>query len=210
MGCASSKNTFTAVVTASNDFHNDEKWEEMANWGKDLGLATWGKDVVRMSSIHTRLFMGSRLSAQEVIDNGTLKDQDNKHYRASRFHLVCVASDSTCKYCTMSSKYKKYDIKDTNHEDTQFIKTAIKTAKCINNILKWGGYVLVHCHSGRNRSALAVLVYCAKYTNLTYENALYQIRILNSSRFPMQSTLQNTSFTSAVRNNWQNIRDNKI
>lgn len=191
-------------------YKNDSKWAEMASWGKDVGLSTWGAEVVSMTSIHTNLFMGSRLSAQQVIDKGHLVDQNRKRYDAAKFHLVCVASDSTCKYCEISNKYKKYDMKDKNHEDDEFLDTAIRTADHIHSQLRWGRKVMVHCHSGRNRSALAVLVYCARYTNYTYANALYQIRLLNQSRFPMQSTLQNNSFTSAVRRNWDDIKTKKV
>lgn len=194
----------------SSKFQNDGKWQEIASWGSDLGLKTWGKDVVCMSSIDPNLFMGSRLSAQEVIDKGKLIDQNMHTYNARNFHLVCVASASTCEYCVLSDKYQNYDIRDINHEDDLFLKTASKTADCIRRKLRWGKKVLVHCHSGRNRSALAVLVYCAKYTNKTYEDSLYQIRLMNVSRFPMQSTLQNSSFTSAVRRNWDDLRNNKI
>ncbi len=190
-------------------YKNDKKWEDMASWGGELGLTSWGKEIVSMHTIHKKLFMGSRLSAQEVIDKGNLYDQLKNKYKGSQFNLVCVASESTCSYCEISTKFSKYDIKDQNHEDDAFLKTAIKTADHINNMLRRGRKVLVHCHSGRNRSALAVLVYCGKYTNLTYENALFEVRKLNSSRFPMQSTLQNTTFTSTVRKNWDDLKKSK-
>jgi len=190
-------------------YKNDDKWNDIASWGASMGLSTWGEEIVCMKSIHPKLFMGSRLSAQSVIDKKDLVDQDKLIYKGRNFHLVCVASESTCKYCEISDKYKKYDIRDTNHEDDLFIKTAVKTADYIKRCLSRGRLTLVHCHSGRNRSALAILVYCAKYTDLTYENALHQIRLMNSSRFPMQSTLQNTTFTTAVRRNWDTIRSSK-
>lgn len=192
-----------------NKYKNDTKWADMAAWGKDIGLSTWGAEVVCMKSINTNLFMGSRLSAQSVIDKGKLVDQDKKRYDAKHFHLVCVASDSTCQYCEISNKYKNYDMKDKHHENDLFLETAIKTADHIHNQLKWGRKVMVHCHSGRNRAALAVIVYCARYTDYTYNDALYQIRLLNSSRFPMQSTLQNNSFTSTVREKWDTIKKQK-
>ena len=190
-------------------YKNDNKWSDIASWGSDLGLSTWNDEIVCMSTIHPKLFMGSRLSAQSVIDKKDLIDQNNHRYKGNKFNLVCVASESTCKYCEISDKFQNYDIRDTNHEDDLFIDTAIKTADYIRKCLKRGKLTLVHCHSGRNRSALAVLVYCAKYTDLNYENSLYQIRLLNSSRFSMQSTLQNTTFTSAVRRNWDKIKKSK-
>ena len=192
-----------------NKYRNDKKWEELASWGSDLGLSTWGKEIVCMNTIHPLLFMGSRLSAQEVIDKGNLFDQNKYTYKGSKFHVICVASDSTCQYCESSNRFQQYDIRDVDHEDELFLQTAIKTADTIHSKLSAGKYVLVHCHSGRNRSALAILVYCARYTDLSYEDALYQIRLLNSSRFSMQQTLQNNSFTSAVRRNWAEIKSTK-
>lgn len=185
----------------------------MASFGKDLGLSTWGAGIVHMHSIHPRLFLGSRLSAQAIIDNGQLYDQNKKYYKANAFYSVCVAAGSTCNYCEISSKYKRYDITDSNHEDDAFLETVMMTADHIHSKLRRGKKVIVHCHSGRNRAALAVLVYCARHKDpkvWTYEKSLYEIRLLNSSRFSMQSTLQNNSFTSAVRRNWDTLRSASV
>lgn len=196
-------------MTESNKYQNDKHWQELATWGKDLGLSTWGKEIVNMSPIHSKLFMGSRLSAQEVIDKGILRDQHNRFYTAKHFHCICVASENTCAYCSISPNHSSFDIKDRAHEDDAFLQKAVECAKKIRKKLKWGKYTLVHCHSGRNRSALVILIYCAMYTTLTYEEALYTIRKINSFRFSMQSTLQNTSFTSHVRLQWDNLKKHK-
>lgn len=187
-------------------YKNDPKWRNIASWGSELGLNTWGTEIVKMDTIHANLYMGSRLSAQEVIDHGKLYDQYDNMYNARKFALVCIASKSTCEYCELSSKYSKFDVQDKDYEDDHFLKTVVKTADHIHKKLKWKKSVLVHCHTGRNRSALAILVYCAKYTEMTFEDALYQIRRLNSKRFPMQSTLQNTTFTTFVRNKWNDLK----
>tara|TARA_B110000008_G_scaffold87904_1_gene89940 strand:- start:4941 stop:5540 length:600 start_codon:yes stop_codon:yes gene_type:complete len=196
-------NIFACV---SGKYKNDKKWEDLASWGKDLGVTSWSKDIVCMDTIHPKLFMGSRLSAQAILDKNKLSDQYKYSYKGSCFHTLCIASDSTCKYCEVSSKFKKYDLQDVDHQDEVFLSTAINTAKKVRKLLRRGRKVLVHCHTGRNRSALVILVYCARYTNMTYEQSLHEIRRLNSSRFPMQSTLQNGSFTSAVRRNWEKLR----
>jgi protein-tyrosine phosphatase len=193
----------------TSDYKNDKRWAKMAAWGKDLGVNSWNKDIVNMDTIHPRLFMGSRLSAQEVIDKGKLMDQNGKYYNANKFYCVCVASPATCEYCKISAKYSTYDVQDINHEDDDFLNTVIKTAHCIRTSLAKGRYVLVHCHTGRNRSALAILVYCAMYTDKTYENSLHEIRQSNSSRFSTQKTLQNSTFTSYVRKNWEDLRSKK-
>jgi protein-tyrosine phosphatase len=85
-----------------------------------------------------------------------------------------------------------------------------KVATEIHKKLKQKKNVIIHCHSGRNRSALAIMAYCAKYTSLCYGEALFQVRKLNSHRFPMQSTLQNNQFTSFLRKNWEDFRDESI
>ena len=202
MGCSQS----SVLYESKSKYENDKSWEELATWGKDLGINTWSKDIVSMNTIHPKLFMGSRLSAQEVIDKGKLTDQDGKIYTASKFHVVCVASEKTCQYCEISDKFKGYDIQDRNQQSDDFLNTGIKTAKHIHKKLRHGNYVLVHCHSGRNRSALAILLYAGMYTNLTYEDALHKIKLHNSSRFSMQSTLQNNQFTQSVKQNWSNLK----
>lgn len=183
---------------SSDKYKNDKKWQDLASWGKEYGTSSWGKEIVQMHTIHTKLFMGSRLSAQVVIDKGKLYDQFQRIYPARKFHVVCIASENTCQYCEMSSNFKGYDMQDRHYETDVFIMTALKTADHIHKKLRRGKYVLVHCHSGRNRSALAVLVYALKYTNLTYEEAVHEIKQINSFRFPTQKTLQNDKFLSAV------------
>jgi hypothetical protein len=199
MGCNNSS-------LQSRKYKNDKKWENLANWGKGLGLKTWSDSIACMDSIHPKLYMGSRLSAQKVIDKQTLIDQHRNRIKGSRFNLVCVASQNTCAYCELSRHYKSYDIQDRSNQNDNFLHVAKKTARHIHGKLKYGSMVLVHCHSGRNRSALAILVYCGMYTNMSYEDALHKIRHDNISRFSTQSTLQNDQFTSTVRNNWQNLK----
>lgn len=193
-------------VSSKKTYENDKSWQALASWGKDIGVNSWDKNIVVMSNIHPKLFMGSRLSAQEVIDKGNLIDQNGTNYKASKFFVVCVASDRTCQYCEISSNFKGYDIHDRKNQQDDFLNTGIQTAKHIHRMLKKGNYVLVHCHSGRNRSALAILIYAAIYTNMSYENALHVIKKQNISRFPMQSTLQNTQFTQSVKQNWDKLK----
>ena len=97
-------------------------------------------------------------------------------------------------------------MQDKDHKNDHFLKEAVKTADHIHRKLRWKKNVLVHCHDGRNRSALAILVYCARHTDMTYETALHQIKLLNSHRFPMQSTLQNNALTSFVRLKWKELK----
>lgn len=189
-------------------YKNDRKWETMASWADELGVKSWGAEIVQISNIHPYLFMGSRLSAQAVIDRGKLIDQHDKKYDAGKFNVICVASDEVCAYCNTSSKYSSFEIHDRDAE-TNFLAAAIAAADIIHKHTKQKKHVLVHCHAGRNRAALAILVYCAKYTMLSYTDALFHIRKSNSSRFPMQQTLQNNSFTSTVRMEWDNIRNHK-
>jgi protein-tyrosine phosphatase len=152
--------------------------------------------------------MGSRLSAQEVIDKGNLYDQNKQQYSGKDFHIICVASPETCEYCSMSDKFNSYRIHDKADVVADDIKDMIERVVCKMHKKLKKNKVMVHCHSGRNRSALAILAYCAKYTNYTYGEALFQIRSLNSHRFPMQSTLQNNEFTSFMRRHWDEFREN--
>lgn len=200
MGCTSSK------TDLGDRYKGDKHWKTLASCGKDLSLKAWGDEIVCMHLVHPNLFMGSRLSAQVVIDKGHLKDLDGKIYLSHNFHTICVASEKTCEYCEMSKKFHGYDIQDRMNQKDDFLGTAIRTANQIHKLLKNGKLVLVHCHSGRNRSALAILVYAGIYTDMPYANALYNIRACNSKRFSMQSTLQNTQFTSTISLNWDNLR----
>ena len=190
----------------AHKYKNDTQWRDIAAWGAELGLSSWGPEIVKMDSIHPNLYMGSRLSAQEVIDGGNLHDQHDAVHKAKKFALVCIASNSTCQYCEISSEYARFDMQDKDHKNDHFLKEAVKTADHIHRKLRWKKNVLVHCHAGRNRSALAILVYCARHTDMTYETALHQIKLLNSHRFPMQSTLQNNAFTSFVRLKWKELK----
>jgi len=195
------------VKTMTSKYENDKTWENITKWSAELGIKSWSSSVVCMYTIHPRLFMGSRLSAQTIIDKGVFKDQDGVAHEAKAFRSVCVASERTCAYCESSSKYQHFEVHDRQHTDEDFLETVITCCKKMHKMLRRGNLVLVHCHSGRNRSALAVLVYCAMYTDMSYEDALFQVRKLNSTRFSMQSTLQNSSFTSFVRANWQQLSD---
>lgn len=199
MGCGPSK-------AVKKKYINDQRWKELATWGKHVGVSSWGEEIVCMDSIHPKLFMGSRLSAQVIIDKKNLMDPTGNIYKADRFCVVCVASEKTCQYCEMSKKFKRYDIQDRHNQSDNFLEIAIQTAHHIRNKLRAGKHVLVHCHSGRNRSALAILVYAGMYTNMTYENALHSIKLNNSSRFPIQSTLQNNQFTSVISSKWNELK----
>lgn len=199
------KTKLSNVATSFDKYKKDIRWLDIASWGKELGVSNWGKDIANMKSIHPNLFMGSRLSAQEVIDKGSFVDQNKKIYKAGKFYCICVASDYTCEYCEMSKSYKSFDMNDRHDMEENWLDVAKKTAKKINSLLLSGKYVLVHCHSGRNRSALAILVYCAMYTNLSYSDAIHEIKSQNSHRFAVQSTLQNTTFTTKVREEWDNL-----
>lgn len=187
---------------------NDNRWSEIAQWSSELGISTWGGEIVSMPQIHPFLFMGSRLSAQRIIDGQELKDTQGKVYAGQQFDTVCIASDSTCEYCNISERYKRFLLRDQEFRDASFLKHAVAAAAAMHAKLMKGKHILVHCHSGRNRCALAILMYCCKYTNFSYEHALYLIRLQNSKRFSMQSTLQNSSFTRYARLNWDKIRSN--
>ena len=195
-------------ISRKKTFENDPKWERIAStWSQELGMSSWGKEIVHMNTIHCNLFMGSRLSAQEIIDKGNLYDQNKQQYSGKDFHIICVASPETCEYCTMSDKFNSYRIHDRADVVADDIKDMIERIVCKMHKKLKKNKVMVHCHSGRNRSALAILAYCAKYTKYTYGDALFQIRSLNSHRFPMQSTLQNNEFTSFMRTHWDEFRE---
>lgn len=201
-------NTKEIKVEKKRTFENDLKWQQIAStWSQELGMTSWNKDIVHMNKIHTNLFMGSRLSAQEIIDKGDLYDQNKQKYSGKEFHVICVASPETCEYCLMSNKFNSYKIHDQVDVVADDIKDMIQNvvSKMHNKLKKYK--VLVHCHSGRNRSALAILAYCAKYTNYTYGEALFIIRNLNSHRFPMHKTLQNSEFTTFMRTHWDEFRN---
>ena len=100
-----------------------------------------------------------------------------------------------------------YCVRDIEQDDDAYLGVVETAAREVYAMLKKGKIVLVHCHSGRNRSALVILVFCAFYTNLTFEDAVYRIRKYNSSRFSMQSTLKNTSFIAHVRAKWAELRE---
>lgn len=189
-------------------YRNDKKWENIAKWSEELGVQPWGKSVVSMPTIHFGLLMGSRLSAQKIIDGQTVSDQYGNEYKNSKnLRVICVASEKTCEFCNADKRFVTFGIRDKNHESNDFLDEVQKAAEQLNKFLTAGLRVLVHCHSGRNRSALIILIYCAMYTKLSYTESLHKIRVYNKSRFPMQSTLKNSSFTSHVRLNWDTIQE---
>ena len=189
-------------------YQNDTKWEELAKWSEEMGIQSWNKNVVCMSTIHPCLLMGSRLSVQKLIDGATLCDQYGQVYADSkRLHMLCVASSKTCQYCIASKRFNYFYVQDRDHNDDLFLDTVQKAARLLRKLLLMKRIVLVHCHSGRNRSALLILVYCAMYTDYTYAQALFKIRKYNSSRFRMQSTLSNSSFIASVRQKWDEMRE---
>ena len=192
-----------------NPYANDKKWEQLAKQSEELGIESWNADVVCLKTIHPHLIMGSRWSAQNVLDGKSVLDQYNTEYRDSKtLKTLCIANKETCAYCTSSKRYAFHFLEDRHFgSDTKYLSHVCQAAKHLHSELLTGNTVLVHCHSGRNRSALVILVYCCMFTNLSYEDALFMIRKYNSRRFSMQSTLKNSSFTSHVRINWNSIRN---
>lgn len=195
MGCSS-----------SSQFKNDKYWEDRAKWGKEMNMKTWNKNVSKMDAIAENLYMGSRLSAQQVIDKGNFSDQYGNIYDAKQFHTICVASGDTCDYCQTSSKYNNYHIYDRHNQSDDFLGTALVCARKMHKYLRRKKNVLVHCHSGRNRSALVILVYAALYTDLTFEESICKIRQCNSHRFEKSATLQNNQFTQLIKERWHTLR----
>ena len=190
------------------DFKGDPKWQELSQWGRELGVSTWTSKIVSMPTFHANLFMGSRLSVQNLIDGKEVVDQYNKVYNMHNMQFSCVASQKTCHYCDFTSKGTAFNMRDRNEQDSDFLNVAVQAAENLHRALSKGN-VLVHCHSGRNRSALIVLVYAAMYTNFDYNTSLSMIKNYNASRFPRASTLINSSFTRIVEVNWDDIRSNR-
>ena len=188
-------------------YRHDSRWAQIAKWSEELGVKSWNKNVVCMSAIHPQLLMGSRLSAQCIIDGNDLCDQFGRVYTdSSKLRMICVASNDTCAYCGHSKRFSFFCVRDKEHDTSAYLEVVVAAAKLMHKFLSRNKIVLVHCHSGRNRSALVILVYCAMYTNLTYEEALFSIRKHNSSRFETQNTLKNSSFTSHVRMQWNELK----
>lgn len=194
-----------------DDFKNDKKWEQLASWSDELGVPSWSSSVVCMRDIHPNLLMGSRYSAQKLMDGDVIKDQDGTEYKNSRtMRILCTASKKTCEYCNYGLRYHLFVIRDASHDNNQFLRVAVRAAAMLQKLLSKNNKVLVHCHSGRNRSALVILVYCALYTNWTYAQSLHKVRTYNTSRFSMQNTLANATFTREVRMNWEAIRSGEF
>lgn len=207
MGGSFSTKQFPKVPSARHKYTNDKSWERLASEGRHIGLSVWNMNVARLVPLHSRLFMGSRLSAQQVIDGAHFKDQFGVTYEAKMFDIVCVASGRTCDFCEISEQYKQFHMFDRHGASSEdFINTSIQSARYIQTRLAKGRHVLVHCHSGRNRSALSILVYAAIYTTLSFEESVNLIRASNASRFPHRSTLQNRQFLIAVKENWEWLR----
>ena len=199
-------NSAVSVPKTLQDYQNDPKWRELSNWGKELGVSSWRSDVVVMDAIHPNILMGSRLSVQELIDGNTIKDQHGGVYDFRRMHFLCAASARTCEYCSVTSQGTAFHLRDRNENDSKFLHDTIQAARHLRNSIKKKHFVLVHCHSGRNRSALVILVYCAMFTGLSYDDSVRLIKDNNATRFPRSSTLKNSSFTRIVKVNWEDLR----
>lgn len=189
-----------------SDFKGDRKWRSLSQWGKELGVLSWTSSVVSMPSIHPNILMGSRLSVQELIDGNEVTDQFRTDYRMSDLVFLCAASSKTCEYCEYTDRARAFHLRDRHEHDSAFLELAVRAAQRLRTMLSKRERVLVHCHSGRNRSALVILIYAAMYTDLEYEQAVSYIKDYNASRFPRASTLKNTSFTRMVSANWGSMR----
>lgn len=189
-------------------YRHDKKWGQLAKWSNELGIPSWSSSVVRMASIHPNLLMGSRLSAQSIIDGCAIKDQDETEHRDNKhFHILCVARSKTCSFCDHSSRFHSVVIRDRDiGSNPEMMDNAKVAADLLHTLLSKKKIVLVHCHSGRNRSALVILVYCARYTSLTFDASLFRIKRYNGRRFSEKHTLSNTSFVRCVRRNWDELR----
>lgn len=193
-----------------DEFKGDPKWRELSKWGKELGVSSWTAAVVTMPAIHPYILMGSRLSVQNIIDGQGVQDQFGNVFTLQKnLFFLCAASGRTCDYCDATNKGTAFHLRDRDERDSVFLNGAIQAAQHLHAELRKKHYVLVHCHSGRNRSALVILVFCALYTNLSFNEAVRIIKDYNSSRFPRSSTLKNSSFSKIVQVNWDTIRSNK-
>ena len=200
---------FFPLKSKMEAYRNDKKWAQLAKWSHEMGIPSWSARVVRMSSIHPGILMGSRLSAQSIIDGESLSDQDGTEHRdGKRFHILCVARMQTCGFCQHSNRFHSVIIRDRDAStNIEFLKNAQVAASLLFRLLQGGNTVLVHCHSGRNRSALVILVYCAMYTSLSFDASLYRIKNYNSRRFSRKDTLSNRSFVTKVKENWEDLRN---
>ena len=191
-----------------SDFRDDPKWRELSQWGKELGVSSWTSKVVLMPSIHRNLLMGSRLSVQNLIDGEEVVDQFKSSYNIHNIQFLCAASEKTCRYCDFTNKGVAFNLRDRDEQDSAFLANGIEAAFQLHRMLA-RSHVLVHCHSGRNRSALVILLYAALFTHLEYDEAVSTIKNYNASRFPRESTLKNSSFTRIVKINWKDIRERR-
>ena len=191
-------------------FQHDKKWEKIAHWSHELGIPSWSTGVACMKTIHPRILMGSRLSVQRIMDGGTVTDQfAQKYSNGPSLVTLCAASESTCEYCSSSRRFHTFVMHDRSDSDGDFMLVAQQAARAMHGFLQQNKTVLVHCHSGRNRSALVVLVYCAMFTPCNYSNALLRVRTHNSKRFPPQQTLSNVAFRTELQRVWDELKRGK-
>lgn len=85
-----------------------------------------------MQQVIENLWIGNWQEASKVLD----------------FHIVTCASDSPF------TGHKKFDLVDGPGNDLSLVKEAVNYT---SEVYKSGDTVLVHCHSGRSRSALIVV-----------------------------------------------------
>lgn len=102
-------------------------------------------------------------------------------------HIV-VAASGLEGYFQKEIKYLQFDLLDS---ETQDIKQYFdKSGKFIDDAIKGGGNVLVHCHAGISRSTTLVLAYLIKYKKMSFEKALETVREIRPKINPNQGFIK--------------------
>lgn len=72
--------------------------------------------------------------------------------------------------------YKKVDLRDSGECDILNNGLLVECLKFVDDAIKQGGQVLVHCQAGMSRSGAIAVAYVMSQSSITYEDALTNIR----------------------------------
>merc|ERR1711933_19173 len=89
-------------------------------------------------------------------------------------HIVNTAADVCENRFPDQFSYVTYYLKDTNSEDISLL--FYRTLEWMQNAIKKGGRVLVHCREGVSRSSTMVIAYLMWRFNMSFEAAHEKIR----------------------------------
>ena len=135
--------------------------------GRLINPQNYSNDTSHISNIYNNIvFLGSQYST----DSNTIN-------KFNISHIISIGSSPL--QVSPNIKYFKFEAED-NGDPTNvsifFTQTIPKIHSIINECVKNGTPVLVHCIAGKSRSASAIITWLMKTKSMTYSDAFYYVK----------------------------------